>query len=40
VSFAQQRAQVIYQPDKVTVPQMLDAVRRAGFGAAVLQEGG
>lgn len=40
VSFAQQRAQVAYLPDKVTVQQMIDAVTRAGFGAEVMQEGG
>jgi copper chaperone CopZ len=40
VSFAQQRAQVEYLPDKVTVQQMIDVVTRAGFGAAVVQAGG
>jgi len=40
VSFAKQRAQVEYLPGKVTVQQMLDAVRRSGFGAEVVQEGG
>jgi copper chaperone CopZ len=40
VSFSQQQAQVVYLPDKVTVQQMIDAVRRAGFGAEVIQKGG
>ena len=40
VSFSEQRAQVAYLPDKVTVQQMIDAVRQAGFGAEVVQEGG
>lgn len=40
VSFPTQRAQVAYLPDKVTVQQMIDAVKRSGFGAEVILDGG
>lgn len=41
VSFRKQRAWVAYEPDKVTVQQMIDAVQRSGFGAEeVSEEGG
>jgi copper chaperone CopZ len=33
VSFEEKRAVVTYQPNKVTVQQMIEAVTRSGFGA-------
>ena len=40
VSFRRKRAWVAYQPEKVTVQHMLDAVARSGFGAEVVSEEG
>jgi Cu+-exporting ATPase len=36
VSFSRKQAWVTYEPEKVTVQQMLDAVTRSGFGAEVV----
>ncbi len=39
VSFRRQRAWVRYDPAKVTVQQMLEAVARSGYGAEVIAKG-
>lgn len=33
VSFEQGEAQVTFDPEKVTIPQMIEAVQKTGFGA-------
>jgi Cu+-exporting ATPase len=33
VQFKQEKATVTYEPDKVTVQQMIEAVKKSGFGA-------
>ncbi|MEE8303294.1 MAG: heavy-metal-associated domain-containing protein [Candidatus Tectomicrobia bacterium] len=40
VSFRKQRAWAVYEPEKVTVQQMIDAVARSGFGAEAVPDGG
>jgi copper chaperone CopZ len=39
VSFKEKRADVLYDPAKVTVEDMVKAIRRVGFRARLIGEG-
>ena len=39
VTFREKEARVVYDPGLVTVEQMVDAVNRAGFRAALKRQG-
>ena len=40
VSLGKQTAWVAYEPKKVTVQQMIEAIKRSGYGAEVIPPGG